>query len=159
MKTIPRISIRLNVLSSIPPSRSRTSHEHPHSSNVMYLRQLLRKPRALPLSKLSTRPHRSSRLFRRFESTDTKTSARANRVLDRVPKFLRRYTDVLRNAPVSHIVAFLILHEITAIVPLVGLAGYFHYANWLPPVSLDLGVTLYLCMSSHQPLKHIWNRH
>jgi hypothetical protein len=29
-------------------------------------------------------------------------------------------------------VAFLILHEITAIVPLVGLAGLFHYANWLP---------------------------
>jgi hypothetical protein len=30
------------------------------------------------------------------------------------------------------LVSFLILHEITAIVPLVGLAGLFHYTNWLP---------------------------
>jgi len=29
-------------------------------------------------------------------------------------------------------ISFLILHEITAIVPLVGLAGLFHYSNWLP---------------------------
>ena len=29
--------------------------------------------------------------------------------------------------------AFLLLHEITAIVPLLGLAGIFHYYNWLPP--------------------------
>jgi hypothetical protein len=29
-------------------------------------------------------------------------------------------------------VSFLILHEITAIVPLVGLAGLFHYTQWLP---------------------------
>lgn len=39
----------------------------------------------------------------------------------------------LRTAPLSHISAFLILHELTAIVPLFGLAGAFHYYNWLPP--------------------------
>jgi len=39
----------------------------------------------------------------------------------------------LRDAPVSHITAFFILHEITAVVPLLGLAGAFHYWNWLPP--------------------------
>ncbi|TVY59551.1 hypothetical protein LSUE1_G006924, partial [Lachnellula suecica] len=38
----------------------------------------------------------------------------------------------LHSAPVSHVISFLILHEITAVVPLVGLAGLFHYANWLP---------------------------
>lgn len=32
----------------------------------------------------------------------------------------------------SHITAFLILHEITAIVPLLGLAATFHYTHWLP---------------------------
>jgi len=55
-----------------------------------------------------------------------------------VPHFLRKYTDGLRTAPISHIVSFLILHELTAVVPLVGLAGLFHYTNWLPPfVSAD----------------------
>lgn len=59
--------------------------------------------------------------------------ARFEQVNGRLPKFLRRYTSGLFNAPVSHIVAFLILHEITAVVPLFALTGYFHYTNWLPP--------------------------
>jgi Hypothetical protein FLILHELTA len=54
------------------------------------------------------------------------------RVLSRTPKFLRPTVSALHNAPVTHITAFLILHEITAVVPLFGLAGAFHYWNWLP---------------------------
>jgi len=49
-----------------------------------------------------------------------------------VPRFTHKYVLSLRHAPVTHISAFLILHELTAIVPLVGLTGYFHYTNWLP---------------------------
>lgn len=37
------------------------------------------------------------------------------------------------HAPVTHVTSFLILHELTAIVPLVSLAATFHYTNWLPP--------------------------
>ncbi|KAM3417323.1 hypothetical protein BST61_g5575 [Cercospora zeina] len=75
---------------------------------------------------------------RRLESTQStppaaKASARVARIESRLPKFLRRYVEPLRNAPFSHISAFLILHEITAIVPLLGLAAVFHYTNWLPP--------------------------
>lgn len=43
-----------------------------------------------------------------------------------------RYTRRLQDAPVSHAVAFMILHEITAIVPLFGLFGLFHYTNYVP---------------------------
>ncbi|KAF2208573.1 hypothetical protein CERZMDRAFT_101319 [Cercospora zeae-maydis SCOH1-5] len=80
----------------------------------------------------------SRQLVRRSESTQNtppaaKESARVARIESRLPKFLRRYVVPLRNAPFSHITAFLILHEITAIVPLFGLAGVFHYTNWLPP--------------------------
>jgi hypothetical protein len=32
----------------------------------------------------------------------------------------------------THITSFLILHEITAVVPLLGLAATFHYTHWLP---------------------------
>lgn len=36
------------------------------------------------------------------------------------------------SAPITHITSFLILHEITALVPLLGLAATFHYTHWLP---------------------------
>lgn len=54
---------------------------------------------------------------------------------DRLPLFLRSYTTPLLEAPVTHVTSFLILHEITAILPLFGLAAAFHYGNWMP----DLG--------------------
>ncbi|KAK5137804.1 hypothetical protein LTR08_007376 [Meristemomyces frigidus] len=59
--------------------------------------------------------------------------SRIARLEARLPRFLHRYTTPLRTAPVSHITAFLILHELTAIVPLFGLAALFQYTNWLPP--------------------------
>lgn len=106
----------------------------------MSLRQLLRKRN---LSSHEFPVPRTRHTSRRFQSTNpptnpntAKTQARADKVLNHVPRFLRRYTDGLRNAPVTHVVAFLILHELTAIIPLIGLASYFHYANWLPPVGL-----------------------
>ena len=51
----------------------------------------------------------------------------------RLPRFLHRYTTPLLTAPVTHVSAFLILHEITAVVPLFALAGFFHYSQWMPP--------------------------
>lgn len=62
-------------------------------------------------------------------------ASKVDRVSSRLPKFLRSYIDPLRNAPVSHISAFLILHELTAVLPLFGLFGLFHYTNWLPPLT------------------------
>lgn len=41
-------------------------------------------------------------------------------ILKRVPKFLRPYTTQFIHAPISHVTAFIILHELTAIVPLIG---------------------------------------
>ncbi|KAK0752195.1 hypothetical protein B0T18DRAFT_85924 [Schizothecium vesticola] len=45
---------------------------------------------------------------------------------------LQKYTARLRSAPLSHVAAFLILHELTAVVPLVGLFGVFHYTQLAP---------------------------
>ncbi|KAK0739582.1 hypothetical protein B0T21DRAFT_267904, partial [Apiosordaria backusii] len=58
--------------------------------------------------------------------------SRAEQILSKLPPSLQKYTHSLRSAPATHVVAFLILHEITAIVPLLGLVGVFHYGNWLP---------------------------
>jgi hypothetical protein len=100
----------------------------------MSLRQLLRKPHFFPSKSPFSRPRRFQSSTPPPDAKASRTQARADKVLNRVPRFLRNYTDGLRNAPVSHVVAFLILHELTAIVPLIGLASYFHYTNWLPPV-------------------------
>ncbi|GME25915.1 putative mitochondrial seryl-tRNA synthetase protein [Neofusicoccum parvum] len=59
--------------------------------------------------------------------------SRLDRVISRLPGRLQRYLSPLRSAPLTHVTAFLVLHELTAIVPLVGLAATFHYADWLPP--------------------------
>ncbi|KAL6237584.1 hypothetical protein BDW75DRAFT_203707 [Aspergillus navahoensis] len=57
---------------------------------------------------------------------------RLRRFNDRLPPFLRAYTTPLLGAPAAHVTSFLILHEITAVVPLFGLVAAFHYGNWLP---------------------------
>lgn len=45
---------------------------------------------------------------------------------------MQKYTRALRSAPLSHVVSFLILHEMTAVVPLLGLFGLFHYTDKVP---------------------------
>ena len=65
--------------------------------------------------------------------TSEKARSRIHRIQARLPRFLQSYTTPLLNAPFTHISSFLLLHEITAIVPLFGLAGLFHYTRWLPP--------------------------
>lgn len=90
----------------------------------------------LPRSFAAVRQHgfRSSRPPPTIRSASTQAhTSRISRLESRLPAFLRRYTLPLRSAPVSHITAFLLLHEITAVVPLFGLAGAFHYFDWLPP--------------------------
>lgn len=60
---------------------------------------------------------------------------------NRLPKFLRSYTTPLFDAPVTHITSFLILHELTAVVPLFGLVGVFHYGGRLPSLGDSDGIS------------------
>lgn len=64
--------------------------------------------------------------------TPERIRSRIERLTSRLPKFLQHYVKPLINAPVIHITAFLVLHEVTAIVPLVGLAATFYYTSWTP---------------------------
>lgn len=59
-----------------------------------------------------------------------------NPILKRVPKFLQPYTRGFINAPVSHVTAFIILHEITALIPLIGFWYLFHKHPGLIPLDL-----------------------
>lgn len=58
-----------------------------------------------------------------------KQQSRADRILSRLPRSMQGYAGRLRSAPLSHVVAFLVLHELTAVVPLLGLFGLFHYGG------------------------------
>lgn len=70
--------------------------------------------------------------FARLESSSSTQASRIDRITSRLPKRLQKYTRGLRNAPVSHIISFMILHEITAIVPVFGLFALFHYTAYAP---------------------------
>lgn len=61
------------------------------------------------------------------QAAASKQQSRAERILGRLPPSMQKYTGRLRSAPLSHVVAFLVLHEVTAVVPLLGLFGLFHY--------------------------------
>ncbi|KAI1171953.1 hypothetical protein F4777DRAFT_27174 [Nemania sp. FL0916] len=55
-----------------------------------------------------------------------------NRVSRFLPSRLRASLAELRSAPVSHITAFMILHEVTAILPIFILGYTFHVMDWTP---------------------------
>lgn len=60
------------------------------------------------------------------------SQARLSKFISRTPQFLQPWIAPILNAPVSHVTSFLVLHELTAIVPLFGLAFLFHTTGWLP---------------------------
>lgn len=72
-------------------------------------------------------------------SSSNDSRSRLRRFNDRLPRWLRTYTTPLLGAPVTHITSFLILHEITAIVPLFGLVSIFHNWDWMPDLTSKTG--------------------
>ena len=103
--------------------------------SVLFPRVILLRPHLLP-----TRPfYRASsrRALSEFPSQPSNSRvnsfrARLHAYNARFPHLLQRWTTPLIDAPASQIISFAVLHEVTAIVPLVGLTLIFHYTNWLP---------------------------
>lgn len=94
-------------------------------------RCLLRNARATPTKRPllrqppCTRPHSTARP--NPPQPPPPSADRISKILSRLPAPLQRYASRLRGAPVTHITAFLVLHELTAVVPLFALFGLFHY--------------------------------
>ncbi|KAH3678437.1 hypothetical protein WICMUC_001454 [Wickerhamomyces mucosus] len=61
-----------------------------------------------------------------------KTNPKIGKIISKLPKSLQKYGHRLINAPISHITSFLILHELTAVVPFLGLWYFFHHFQFLP---------------------------
>jgi hypothetical protein len=51
----------------------------------------------------------------------------------KVPPKLSRYAALFAGKPVSYLTSFLILHELTAILPVGGIFWYIHATSWTPP--------------------------
>lgn len=77
----------------------------------------------------STKPPSTPSHSSPMEAAASKQQSRADRILSRLPRGMQGYAGRLRSAPLSHVVAFLVLHELTAVVPLLGLFGLFHYGG------------------------------
>jgi hypothetical protein len=92
---------------------------------------LCRPPHATRHGLQSRSPH-----FRQYsqaqQTRQQRIAVRLDRFVDRTPRFARPWVSTLRGAPISVVVAFFVLHEITAVAPLVGLTWCFHYYRWLP---------------------------
>jgi len=69
------------------------------------------------------------RLYSTVPPAAAKSQTRLSRLIYRLPPSLQRYTRALENAPVQHVASFLILHEISAIVPLLALFGVFEWVG------------------------------
>lgn len=80
-------------------------------------------------------------LFRKKNSVNPIEKSRASTVethpiMRRIPRFMLPYTKNFINAPISHVTSFLLLHELTAIVPLIGIWYVFHKFQWAIPMDL-----------------------
>ncbi|PFH60089.1 hypothetical protein XA68_11477 [Ophiocordyceps unilateralis] len=78
---------------------------------------------------LLSRPLPAPRLL---PKTRLSSTSRIDRLASKLPARWQKHATRLRNAPVSHVAAFLILHEITAVVPLLALFALFHYTAVVP---------------------------
>ena len=81
--------------------------------------------------------------IRRYSTVPAPAVSRFARLEARLPRFIRHLTTPLRTAPASHITAFLLLHEVTAVVPVIGFTALFYYTQWLPPFSAEKYVAKY----------------
>lgn len=62
----------------------------------------------------------------------TKQEAKYNKIIDRLPGPFKKYGQRLVNSPMSHVVSFLTIHEISAVVPFLGLWYAFHKLGFMP---------------------------
>ncbi|AOW02654.1 uncharacterized protein YALI1_C15105g [Yarrowia lipolytica] len=89
----------------------------------------LSRPTLTPLSNPASMAGSRTFLFRKREPHPDDNDP----ILKHIPRFIRPLARRFKNAPVSYVTSFLIVHEITAIIPLFGLWWYFNRYDFVPP--------------------------
>ncbi|EGV65486.1 hypothetical protein CANTEDRAFT_113012 [Yamadazyma tenuis ATCC 10573] len=75
-------------------------------------------------------------LFHSTSFLPDKRAALGQKILNKVPSFLKPYTINFINKPIANLTSFLILHELTAVGPLIGIWYLFH--KYQISIPLDL---------------------
>ncbi|KAK9461712.1 uncharacterized protein V1516DRAFT_672757 [Lipomyces oligophaga] len=84
-------------------------------------------------SKLPTSSHDEREQLKR-----ERAKKRAASVLSKIPPSLRPLAEKILSAPTSYIVMFLLLHEVSAVLPLFLLMWLFQLTDWLPHLPDEL---------------------
>ncbi|KAJ5462690.1 hypothetical protein N7475_007634 [Penicillium sp. IBT 31633x] len=113
----------------------------PSPTLLRYLRLQARKTTAHASRRTISTPSTPPKAPKPPQANLHDSRSRLRKFNDRLPRFLRAYTTPLFGAPVTHVTSFLILHELTAILPLFGLVGAFHYGAWMPDLASETGET------------------
>ncbi|RVD88033.1 uncharacterized protein DFL_002232 [Arthrobotrys flagrans] len=90
------------------------------------------KPRFPILSPRFTKPKVPFRRLTTPPPSSPLKQSRADRIISKLPKYLHPYTRPLLTHPTSHLTSFLILHELTAVIPLFTLFAVFNLTSWNP---------------------------
>ncbi|KAK6523818.1 hypothetical protein TWF281_001786 [Arthrobotrys megalospora] len=93
-----------------------------------FLRSKLRLATILPLLK----PRTPSRRLGTPPPPSSSPQSRADRIISKLPRYLHPYATPLLHHPTSHLTSFLILHELTAIIPLFTFFYIFQLTSWNP---------------------------
>ncbi|KAK9476747.1 hypothetical protein V1514DRAFT_335829 [Lipomyces japonicus] len=75
-----------------------------------------------------------------------KSVRKLQKIIQKLPPKYRPYAEKLLASPGSYVFSFLLLHEVTAVLPLFGLTWLFQATDWIPPLSdslLEAGKTFY----------------
>lgn len=75
------------------------------------------------------------------------------RAFNLIPKFMRNYTSRIAQAPLSHVTSFLIVHELSAIVPLFGVWAGLYYLDYVP-----LGIPDFVVQNGAQFIRNFAER-
>lgn len=130
-------SIRNNTFNLINVNRSFINKNFINKRNIhKSIPNLLKSsiPSTPPVSPTKTNPNTTtSTTTSTTDPTTNKPDFSKHPILNKIPKFLQPFSVRFINAPISHVTSFLILHELTAILPLIGLWYTFHqFPDFIP---------------------------
>ncbi|KAK9237968.1 hypothetical protein V1525DRAFT_342691 [Lipomyces kononenkoae] len=107
----------------------------PRSSIFTRLRQLPRSNFSTSRTRRAIEPdEKAIRVKPTTEEAAEKSRQRLRRLLDKLPASMRPHAERLMSAPGSYVFTFLLIHEVTAVVPLFGLMWLFQVTDWTPPL-------------------------
>lgn len=86
-------------------------------------------------------------------AVEEKHAKQQQRAFNLIPKFMRNYTSRIAKAPLSHVTSFLIVHELSAIVPLFGVWAGLYYFDYVP-----LGIPDFVVQNGAQFIRNFAER-